>query len=112
MKKTISRMRLKNLKKRIKVPKEFIRKYNKEFSNLKNQTTDFNIYKNLRYDVGEHQISYVDYECRFVANQMSKINQNNISILDIGSYRHFILGLLSYYKVTTIDIRERESRQR
>jgi ubiquinone/menaquinone biosynthesis C-methylase UbiE len=31
------------------------------------------------------------------------------NILDIGSYRHFILGLLSHYEVTTLDIRERKS---
>ena len=31
------------------------------------------------------------------------------NILDIGSYRHFILGLLAHYNVTTVDIRCRKS---
>jgi SAM-dependent methyltransferase len=28
--------------------------------------------------------------------------------LDVGSYRHFILGLLAYFQITTIDVRERK----
>jgi SAM-dependent methyltransferase len=31
------------------------------------------------------------------------------SILDIGSFRIFIIGLLSFYKITTIDLRKRKS---
>jgi SAM-dependent methyltransferase len=30
-------------------------------------------------------------------------------ILDIGSYRLFIIGLLGHYQVTTLDVRDRES---
>ena len=53
------------------------------------------------------RMSYVDYECMFAAQHLAK--RNPTSVLDIGSYRHFIIGLLASYKVTTIDIRKRET---
>jgi SAM-dependent methyltransferase len=56
-------------------------------------------------DTGEHPNSYIDHECMFASRHLSRINPN--SILDVGSYRHFILGLLAHYSVTTIDVRPR-----
>jgi SAM-dependent methyltransferase len=53
-----------------------------------------------------HEVSYVDFECRFASNCISKYHPS--SILDIGSYRHFLLGLLGHYKITTVDIRSRD----
>jgi SAM-dependent methyltransferase len=56
-------------------------------------------------DTGEHPNSYIDHECMFASRHLSRIKPN--SILDVGSYRHFILGLLAHYSVTTIDVRPR-----
>lgn len=48
-----------------------------------------------------------DLEFEFAAYYIHKIKP--LDILDVGSYRYFILGLLAYYSVTTPDIRERNS---
>ncbi len=70
----------------------------------KNQS-EFRVFKDLQYDAGEHPESYVDHECTFAAQQIAALNPK--SILDIGSYRQFVLGLLSHFDVTTVDVRGR-----
>ena len=56
--------------------------------------------------MGEHPQDSRDFQCAFVADILAKFNPQ--TILDIGSYRLFIEGLLSHYKVTTIDVRIRK----
>ncbi len=92
--------------KKNKIPKEFMAKYNQRFSQIKKEPGDFAVYRGLRYDAGSHPKSYIDYECEFAARCLNKLNP--AKILDIGSYRHFIIGLLSRFQVTTVDIRGRE----
>lgn len=48
----------------------------------------------------------MDFQCIFAASHLSRINPSNI--LDIGSYRVFILGMLAYSKVVTVDVRDRK----
>lgn len=93
-------------KNKIKIPGEFIKRYNENFSQLLKKSGEFAIHKGLRYDAGSHPKSYIDYECEFAARHLNKLNPDKI--LDIGSYRHFIIGILSHSKVTTVDIRGRE----
>lgn len=90
------------------VSKNFLKEYNRQFRQLKSSLHRFDIFKSFRYDVGSHPLNYVDYECGFAANHLLQ-RLNSEKILDIGSYRHFIIGLLSHFKVTTIDVRERKS---
>jgi len=62
----------------------------------------------LRYfehDAGDHPESYADWECSFCASHIRRVQPGRI--LDIGSYRGFILGLLGHYSVTTVDVRDR-----
>lgn len=56
-------------------------------------------------DMGEHPVGYHDYECAFAAAELARLNPKQL--LDIGSYRLFILGLLSHFPVTTLDVRPR-----
>ena len=81
-------------------------RYNRSFSQIKKESGDFAVYGGLRYDTGSHPKTYIDYECEFAARYLAGLNP--AKILDIGSYRHFIIGLLSHFSVTTVDIRERE----
>lgn len=74
---------------------------------LKRKPSTFKIYNFPIYQTGDHPRSYDNFECSFVANNLGKIEGKNI--LNIGSYRNFIIGLSSAFKVTTIDVRETPS---
>ncbi len=93
-------------KKRKKTPKEFIRDYKRNLQFLKENPGVFKIFKKFRYEIGNHPENSMDYECKFAAYHIAQINPKNI--LDIGSYRHFILGILSNFEVTTLDVRHRK----
>lgn len=88
------------------IPREFMIKYERDFGDLKKNPRGFNVFRELRYDVGVHPWNYKDYECAFATNHINKFNPKKI--LDIGSYRHFLLGLLVHSQVTTIDVRNRK----
>ncbi len=71
-----------------------------------------NVTFTYRNDVGEevsgehmHPESPHDYQCAFFAKCLREIRPDKI--LDIGSFRYFILGLLAHYDVTSVDIRKR-----
>lgn len=91
--------------KRNKIPKEFMADYNKQLTQLRRNPRGFNIFRKLCYETGVHPTTYVDHECAFASYHISRLNPKNV--LDIGSYRHFILGMLSHFKVTTVDVRGR-----
>jgi len=93
-------------KKEALIPKDFLKKYYRDLKKLQEKSCEFEIFEFLHYDIGTHPHNHVDFECEFSAKHVSKTKPE--TILDIGSYRHFILGLLSHYKVATIDIRERK----
>lgn len=88
-------------------PKKYMKEYNDNAMYLKKEIKKFDVFKEFRYEIGTHHMSYVDYECEFVATHLYQLKPKKI--LDIGSYRHFILGLLAHYPITTIDIRGRNS---
>ena len=87
------------------IPREFMEAYRKNLALLKRDPGGFNIFEELWCETGEHPASYVNYECAFAAGHIGRLNPGRI--LDIGSNRLFILGLLSHYRVTTLDVRER-----
>jgi len=65
------------------------------------------IYKEYRDDTGVHPRKYSDVECEFATQHIAKVQPSNI--LDVGSYRKYILGLLANYKVDTVDVRKVQS---
>lgn len=87
-------------------PNEFKQQYKRNLYELKKESNEFKIFEEFRYDGGDHPISYMDVECIFAAQNIRK--RNSTSILDVGSYRSFILGLLAHYKMMTLDVRGRE----
>lgn len=50
---------------------------------------------------------YQNYECDFASEQIAQSNPDGI--LDIGSYRDWLAGVMAYYSVTTVDVRDRKS---
>jgi len=93
---------------------EFEKQYKRNLDILiKERNSLFKVGKDFQCDVGEHLWSsylrdkWVDAECEFTTKHIRANTPK--SILDIGSYRHYILGLLSFYDVTTVDIRPRKT---
>lgn len=87
--------------------KAFRQRYNDYYKLAERNTRGFKIIRAYRYQVGIHPFTIQDLEFEFAAYHIQKIKPLNI--LDIGSYRHFVLGMLAYYNVTTLDIRKRNS---
>lgn len=79
--------------------------YKKNLEKIKKEATGFNVFEEPIFEEGDHPENFIDYECAFAAYHI-KIAQPR-SILDVGSYRHFILGLLAHFSVTTMDVRRR-----
>jgi SAM-dependent methyltransferase len=91
----------------VKVPKEFTELYREQLEALRRDSRNFKVFKEFYYDAGTHPTCYMDYECEFAARHLKRINPK--AVLDIGSYRLFVIGMLAGYNVTTLDIRPRES---
>lgn len=84
---------------------DFEDKYKKQLARLRAEAGDSIIYESPLDDAGEHPENYQDFECAFAARHVSAATPRKI--LDIGSYRQFVLGMLAYYQVTTVDVRAR-----
>ncbi len=81
--------------------------YEEIYSRLKKESNGYYVFREFRNDRGDHPENFLDYECQFAADQISSSEPG--TILDIGSYRHFLIGLMAHYRVTTIDVRGRKS---
>jgi SAM-dependent methyltransferase len=57
------------------------------------------------FDGGAHPESYIDFECRFAARHLRDAAPR--TVLDVGSYRAFVLGLSAFADVTALDVRPR-----
>lgn len=91
----------------VRLPRDFVAAYKHNLDQLSQNGHRFEVFREMQCDVGVHPESYVDYECTFAAQQIGTLSPR--SVLDIGSYRHFVLGLLAHFDVTTIDVRDRHS---
>jgi SAM-dependent methyltransferase len=80
--------------------------YRNNLEKIKKEALGFYIFEEPVFEEGEHPENFIDYECAFAAYHIKKIQPK--SILDIGSYRHFILGLLAHFSVTSMDVRPRK----
>jgi SAM-dependent methyltransferase len=90
------------------LPSPFLREYREQLSILRaNENRGFRVVEEIYCDVGDHPQTHVDYECQFVAEHLARLCPTNV--LDVGSYRQFVLGLLAHYRVTTVDVRPRSS---
>jgi SAM-dependent methyltransferase len=57
------------------------------------------------FESGEHPEGYIDFECRFAAWHLR--SEAPRRVLDVGSYRHFVIGLSALCEVTALDVRPR-----
>lgn len=87
------------------IPRAFQAEYWKRLSALRKNPRGFAIYSEELYETGSHPYSFQDFECGFASLHITRTRPARM--LDVGSYRHFILGLLAHYPVTTIDVRPR-----
>jgi SAM-dependent methyltransferase len=88
--------------------KDDITEFNRRISVLRESLPGVDVFEQVLTDTGDHPENFVDFECAFAAEHLRQFNPRKI--LDIGSYRHFILGLLAHYDVTTVDVRPRRAR--
>ncbi|MDO8558728.1 MAG: class I SAM-dependent methyltransferase [bacterium] len=88
------------------IPKEFVENYKRNLKQLEENPRGYNIFRSFRYDAGVHPKDQIDAQYEFLASHLSKLGAP-LNILDIGSHRHFLLGLLINHRLTTIDVRER-----
>ena len=79
--------------------------YERTLEALKRNPGRFQVFPEPVFEPGSHPENFVDYECAFAARNIRRFAPR--SILDIGSYRHFLLGLQAHFPVTTLDVRKR-----
>jgi SAM-dependent methyltransferase len=79
--------------------------YRSQWARLKAESKGYQLYQEPYFDAGNHPLAYFDLECEFAARHLCRVSPR--TVLDIGSYRLFIIGLLTRFDVTTLDIRER-----
>ncbi len=59
------------------------------------------------FEAGDHPEGYIDFECRFAALHLRR--EGARTVLDVGSYRQFVLGLAAGFNVTALDVRPRHA---
>jgi SAM-dependent methyltransferase len=91
------------LVRRRKVPAEFQRSFERGIQEF--EKNGYKVFREMHYDVGTHPVRYIDFECTFAAEHIARIAPE--TLVDVASYRLFILGLLAHYRVTTVDVRHR-----
>jgi SAM-dependent methyltransferase len=86
------------------LPAEFVQQAEVNLKVIESTKTPFKLIKDLICDTGEHPAAYKEYECGFAASCLAA--HPPALLLDIGSYRDFVLGLSAAYKVVSLDVRE------
>ena len=84
-------------------PKE---QFNRNWEALNRDPRGFEVFPEPLFESGDHPQDFIDYQCAFAAFHISRAEPRRI--LDIGSYRHFFLGLLAHFSVTSLDVRPRK----
>ena len=82
-------------------------RYDRELRELTQDPRGFEVFPEPIFEPGAHPENFIDHECAFAARHIHRAQPE--SILDVGSYRHFILGLSAHYPVTTLDVRPRKT---
>ena len=92
-----------------KVPLSFVSDYRSALRRLRRTSPPRfrSVVQSFTWEAGEHPVLWWDFECSFAAEHIARVSPTDI--LDIGSIRSFIAGLMAHYRVTTVDVREREA---
>lgn len=94
-------------KRQANIPPEFRKRYLRALAEIqKSPPAGFAVFPEIMFEEGTHPETSVDRECEFAAYHLHRLAPR--AILDVGSYRQFISGLLANSEVTTIDVRPRQ----
>jgi SAM-dependent methyltransferase len=77
-----------------------------QLAELKKSSRGFSVEPSYVFEGGGHPHGDIDWQCGFTVRNIRRFRP--AQILDIGSYRHFVIGLLANIQVTTVDIRGRK----
>jgi len=83
-------------------------RFSRQIAVARREAGAWTVIEELRDDSRPHPVSYIDFECEFASGEIARCNPERI--FDIGSYRHWLLGVMSARRAITLDVRERESR--
>lgn len=84
------------------------------------ELVDCPVYEQRLFETGDHPppddpfdpetepVHYRDLESRFAWRHIQPMADPRVPVLDVGSYREFILFLLTRMPVTTVDVRDRD----
>jgi len=97
-------MRLERVKK---LPLEVDKRFRDQAEEMEQRRGEFVVIEEFRDDSQAHPVHYRTYECEFASEQIAQIKP--AEILDVGSYRDWLAGVMAHYPVTTVDVRERSS---
>jgi len=89
-----------------KFPHGFEAAYKRDLVRIAESQKEFNVIEECYCDLGDHPLTYKEFECGFAATMLAKFSPKNV--LDIGSYRGFVTGLSAAYQVTVLDVRQSE----
>ncbi len=87
-------------------PVAFLREFAAGYEKCRANSLGFEVCQRLYYEPGLHPRNHIDFQCAFAAAQLRRFQPRRV--LDVGSYRQFVVGVLSHFDVTTVDIRGRE----
>ena len=79
--------------------------YKASLEALKRNPGRFTVFAQFMDEKDDHPVSRIDFECAFASRHLSRLKPE--ILMDIGSDRHFVIGLLGHFQVTTVDVRER-----
>lgn len=82
-------------------------RYKRQWEAITRDSRGFVVFQEPINESGIHPENFIDFECAFAARHIRRAEPKKI--LDVGSYRHFVLGLLAHYSVTTVDVRSRRT---
>lgn len=88
-----------------KLPQEVEKRFRDQAEEIVQKCGEFVVIEEFRDDSKAHPMHYRNYECEFASEQIARIMPKKI--LDIGSYREWLAGVMANYSVTTVDVRDR-----
>lgn len=97
-------LRLERVKK---LPVDVEKRFRAQAEEVKRQCGEFVVIEEFRDDSQAHPVHYRTNECEFASEQITHIKP--AEILDVGSYRDWLAGVMAHYSVTTVDVRDRSS---
>jgi len=97
-------MRLERVKK---LPLEVEKRFRGQAEEIVQKCGGFIMIEEFRDDSQAHPVHHRNYECDFASEQIAQNKPEEI--LDVGSYRDWLAGVMAYYLVTTVDVRDRKS---